>query len=293
MGLGPVGVWGDTPQNGFLPRHWGILPQCRGSLLTQDWGRMPRPLRQSAGQFSTTTAVRTTESSFIAVLSDYNKAAGVLKASRITGSPGAPALNTVGGTINVVSRGGPPTINQPGPKPNIDAGDSRFSGNVVQQQIPGRTNPSLWGVHGVDIGGRAAIEWYEIDASTSTLLQSGTIADPSLAFNYPSIAVNDFGDVVIGFSGGDPNTFMSTYFAAGQTVAGVTTLGPVTLTKAGVADYQRLDSNTPQRNRWGDTVPRWSIRRTRGIFGHFGNGPVQRTFGRSRLRRSSFPSHPP
>ncbi len=184
------------------------------------------------------------------ILSSFNKPAGTIKASSIVGTPTAPTINAVGGTINVTPRNSPPNIDQPGTKTDIDAGDDRFGGNVVQQQIEGRSNPSLWGVHGVDIDGRASIEWYEIDAVTYTLLQSGTIADSSLAFNYPSIAVNDLGDIAIGFSGGDPSTFMSTYVVTGQTTDGVTTLDPPIQTQAGVADYENLDGIG--RNRWGD-----------------------------------------
>jgi hypothetical protein len=184
------------------------------------------------------------------VLSSYNKTSGSLKAFNIGGTALAPTLNTTGGLISVTARFTPPPIDQPGSKADIDAGNSRFSGNVVMQHIPGRTNPSLWAVQSVEINGRAAIEWYEIDAVTNALLQNGEISDPSLAFNYPSIAVNDFGDVVIGFSGGDPSTYISTFVVVGRTQAGVTTLLAPQLTKAGVSDYQRLDSNN--RNRWGD-----------------------------------------
>ncbi|MEX0679609.1 MAG: Calx-beta domain-containing protein [Pirellulales bacterium] len=206
------------------PNDTGFTPQ---PIVDLDGGNLPLP-----------------------ILSAFDKPAGSLKTSSIGGTPLAPTLNTAGGLIAVTPRGAPPNIDQPGPKVDIDVGENRFSGNVIQQQIPGRANPSLWGVHSVDIGGRAAIEWYEIDAVTNAVMQSGTIADPSLAFNFPSIAVNDFGDVVIGFSGGDPATFMSTYVAVGQTTAGVTTIDPVTQTHAGVADYEVLDDIG--RNRWGD-----------------------------------------
>ncbi len=184
------------------------------------------------------------------ILSAFNKPSGLLKTSDIGGTANAPTLNTAGGSIGVTSRSDPPDINQPGPKVDIDGGTVHFRSNAVMQQIPGRTNPSIWGVHGVDIGGWAALEWYEIDSVSGAVLQSGTISDPSLAFNYPSIAVNNFGDIVVGFSGGDPNTFMSTYAAVGQTAAGVTTFDRTVQTKAGLADYQRLDSSG--RNRWGD-----------------------------------------
>ncbi len=220
------------------------------------------------------------------LLSAFNKPGGVLKTSSIGGTPTAPVLNTTDGMITVPARNAPPDIDQPGPKANIDAGDTRFGSNVVVRKIPGRTNPSLWAVEGVDIDGRAAIEWYEIDSVTNELLQNGTISDASMAYNYPSIAVNEFGDVAIGFSGGDPSTFMSTYVALGTTSNGVTTFDPVIQTHAGVADYQNLDGIG--RNRWGDYsatvidptdptimwtfqefasgVDQWSIRVTQLIF---------------------------
>ena len=184
------------------------------------------------------------------LLSSYNKPAGSLKTSTIGGTASSPTLNTSGGFIGVTARSAPPDIDQPGLKIHIDAGNNRFSGNVIAQHIPGRANPSLWSVHSVNIGGRAAIEWYEIDSSTNAILQSGVISDASLAFNYSSIAVNDFGDVVIGFSGGDPSTYISTYVVVGRTNGRVTTLSAPQLTKAGLADYQILD--TLGRNRWGD-----------------------------------------
>ena len=105
-------------------------------------------------------------------------------------------------------------------------------------------------MHGVDEAGRAAIEWFEIDQVTGTPLQQGIISDSSLGLNFASIAVNDKGDVVIGFSGGDPNTFMSSYAVVGTTTAGITHFGPITQLKAGLSDYERLDDR--DRNRWGD-----------------------------------------
>jgi hypothetical protein len=184
------------------------------------------------------------------ILSSFNKPAGFLKVSSIGGTSTSPTLNTANGFISVTSRGAPPDIDQPGTKEDIDSGNSRFASSVVEQHMAGRANPSLWAAQGVEINARAAIQWYEIDAVTNAVLQSGVIDDVSLGLNYPSIAVNDFGDVVIGFSGGDPNTFMSTYFVAGQTVAGVTTMGATTQSMAGVADYEALD--TADRNRWGN-----------------------------------------
>ncbi len=167
-----------------------------------------------------------------------------LKTSSITGSVGSPLLTTGGGLIGVSSPGLPPTADQPGSKPNIHTGDSRFSSNVVRQ------NGSLWGVQSVNNGGRSALRWFEIDEATNIVVQSGLISDPSLAFYYGSIAVNGFGDVVIGFSGSGANQYVSSYAVHGTTVAGTTTFGTPTLLKAGVSDYAIQDNSG--RNRWGD-----------------------------------------
>jgi hypothetical protein len=84
------------------------------------------------------------------------------------------------------------------------------------------------------------------------VLEQGVISDPQLYLMYPSIAVNDLGDVVIGFSATGPNAgqFPSTYYVAGKTAGGTTTFGSIVQTHAGVADYQLLDNSG--RNRWGD-----------------------------------------
>jgi fluoride ion exporter CrcB/FEX len=77
--------------------------------------------------------------------------------------------------------------------------------------------------------GSVALRWFDINVATNTLRQSGLIADQELSFYYGSIAVNDFGDVVIGFTGSGPSQFASAYAVEGHTplvlgvIAGVTT----------------------------------------------------------------------
>ncbi len=150
------------------------------------------------------------------------------------------------GLIASASSGTVSDAGQPGIKQNIDTGDSRFSGNVVLQ------NGSLWAVHSFeDSGGRTGLRWFEINAATNTTIQTGTITDPSLSLYFPSIAVNDNGDVVIGFSASDDNTYVGAYAVVGETTAGTTTFSPITLLKAGEADYVHLKEGDV-RNRWGD-----------------------------------------
>jgi hypothetical protein len=150
-----------------------------------------------------------------------------------------------------------PTGNQPGNVPNLYnfgpftnsnglkiADLHRFTSHLVKQ------GNSVWGVHDVEAGGHAGVRWYEIDATTSQVLQWGTIADPALDLIYPSIAVNPFGDVVIGFTATGEQEFPSAYAAVGDTVNGVTTFGPLMKLKAGKATFTGVDGSG--RNRWGD-----------------------------------------
>jgi hypothetical protein len=98
-----------------------------------------------------------------------------------------------------------------------------------------------------------AIRWYEINATANTLLQSGTISDPHHDYNFPSMAANAAGDVIIGFSAtGDSTTsdFPGAWFVAGTTIGGVTTFDVAQELQNGFGDYHLLDDNG--RNRWGD-----------------------------------------
>ena len=81
------------------------------------------------------------------------------------------------------------------------------------------------------------------------MLDNGTIADSSLSFYYPSIAVNESGTIVIGFSGSSPSTFASDYAVTGTFAGTTTTLGSPQVIKAGTGPYFISDGS---RNRWGD-----------------------------------------
>jgi hypothetical protein len=139
-----------------------------------------------------------------------------------------------------------PSGDQPGAKMNLDVGDSRFRANPVQH------DGSIWAVASIASGGRSAIQWYRLSALGTAVQEQGIISDPQLYLMEPSIAINDLGDVVIGFSATGPNAgqFASTYYVAGKNSGGTTTFGAITQTHAGAAEYQILDTNN--RNRWGD-----------------------------------------
>jgi len=93
------------------------------------------------------------------------------------------------------------------------------------------------------IRGQGIIRWMEVDAATNEIKQAGNISSPSLSFYYPSLAVNEFGDVVIGFSGSGSTQFPSAYYVIGHKVNGYTTFTRPRLLQAGSGSYD---------GRWGD-----------------------------------------
>jgi hypothetical protein len=122
------------------------------------------------------------------------------------------------------------------------------------------------------------VRWFRIDPNTNTVLETGVISDPSLEYYFPSIAVNALGDIVIGFSGSDANTAVSTYAVTGVLSLGTTTMGTPFLTHAGSGSYIGLDRIG--RNRWGDysaTVPDPSNPLSFWTFQEFSNGFVPGT----------------
>jgi hypothetical protein len=152
----------------------------------------------------------------------------------------------------------PPAAEQPfgvqslynggGPFPGIDgtivADLARLGANLVQQQN------HAWGVYAAKAGERSGVRWFEIDLATNQIVQSGTISDPALDLFHPSIAVNGFGDAVIGFTASGEALYPSAYAVVGDTVDGVTTFGSLLELKRGVSTYLHRDSQG--RNRWGD-----------------------------------------
>lgn len=167
-------------------------------------------------------------------VSEVLKLSNILNASTPSASLSSPV------NISVSSYSDAPNATQPDGTTNLDTGDSRFRSFVYQ------VGNSLWAVHGINVDDRAAIRWYEIDKSTNAVLQSGTIGDPDRDYYYPSIAVNQFGNVVIGFSRSSLTEFVSSYAVVGDTVDGITTFGSPILLKPGVANYSQGN------NRWGD-----------------------------------------
>ena len=156
--------------------------------------------------------------------------AGTLYRAEIV-SPGAPSVVNVG-MVGVPAAGNPPTVDQPGPKQNIEANDGRVSATTVIN------NGQIYAVQCIDNGGLASVRYMRIDVATNAVLESQTIVDPAgRALTFPSIAVNEFGDVVIGVTGTSTTEFASSYAMVGNTSGGITNFASPILLKAGVSDY--------------------------------------------------------
>lgn len=125
---------------------------------------------------------------------------------------------------------------------------------------------SLWMTTTIDPisgedAGQATAFWFEVDTTdlaAISLLQQGTIGGEDIAVGahtfFPSIAVNDSGDAVIGFSAAGATIFpTSAYTTRSSALAAGATSGSQIL-RPGVEAYQRTFSNaaTYPASRWGD-----------------------------------------
>jgi hypothetical protein len=159
------------------------------------------------------------------------------------GGPG-PATLTSPRTIAVPAYVAPATnALQPDGSEDLRDWSSTFTANV--QRLGG----TLFAVGVTQVGDRVGVRWYRLDATNSSLLESGTISDATLDLYYPSIAANTNGTVCISFNASGANTFVSSYAAVGHTENGRTAFGALRLLKAGTASYQNLDPSGS--NDWG------------------------------------------
>ncbi len=137
----------------------------------------------------------------------------------------------------------PPNAPSMGSTTDISTGDTRLVNAVF-------AGGSIWTSHAVDVNGRAGARWYEIDPFTATLLQTGTVSDPTLAYFYPSIAADASGNVVMGFSGTSDDQFVGTYYCGRVASDPAGEMSVPVQYAMGLGSYTRVDGGG--RNRWGD-----------------------------------------
>ena len=119
-------------------------------------------------------------------------------------------------------------------------------------------NGSLWAVHEVFLppGGsptRVSVQWWQLGLD-GTVLQHGLIDDPSGVqfFAYPSIAVNRFNDVLIGYSRFSTNQYPSANYSFRYGNDPSDMLRNDTVLKAGEWHYENAVEFGGVNVRWGD-----------------------------------------
>jgi hypothetical protein len=182
--------------------------------------------------------VRTASSTLLAVYS-------------VTGSAGTPALTFRGNASGPAwHRGGQLNFGgQLGSSQQINLLDDRMGGQVVYRE------GLLWCAHTIWLPSgtptRSAVQWWQLNTN-GVSMQRGYIEDTTAKTNYayPSIAVNRFRDVLIGFSSFATNQYASANYAFRACNDGVGTIQAPTLLKAGASPYWKNDG--AGQNRWGD-----------------------------------------
>jgi hypothetical protein len=117
-----------------------------------------------------------------------------------------------------------------------------FRGDSVWTAI---TTVRNWGA-----GNRASIQWFQIRAAASALIQQGVFGTRDAHYFYPAGCPDNNGNFVMVCSRSGQNEFGSIGFTGRKATDPLGTLQASALFKSGGAHYQALDSGG--RNRWGD-----------------------------------------
>ena len=209
---------------------------------------------------------------FIPLLSVWDNTSGTYKLWNITNSTGgAPVLNPISypslGSangfhfytywVNQAPQMGMTTYYN-----GIDDGDIRMCNLVLR-------NGKLWAVHtaflsttgnfGPNDVFRGAAQWLNLNPNTGAINDWGKIADndnvsmgsysvPENSFAFPSIAVNDYEDVLISFAHFSPNLYPSASYVVRE--HGTSVFSPIYTFKSGLEHYYKTYGGN--RNRWGD-----------------------------------------
>ncbi len=175
---------------------------------------------------------------------------GRVRLYSITGSATNPVLTTVG-TVQATAwarKFSTDTAKQKGSSVKMNTLDDRMYQAVYRAG-------SIWCAHTICLPStsptRSAVQFWQL-ATNAAVTQQGIIQDTGAVTNYafPSIAVNRFGDAMIGFANFSTNHYPSASYTAQFPVDQRGNFQSVAMLKAGVSPYVRTDSFS--RNRWGD-----------------------------------------
>jgi hypothetical protein len=126
----------------------------------------------------------------------------------------------------------------------VSSGDFHPKNAVLQ-------NNSIWFSHIVNNSKQSAIEWFQIDLKSGTILQKGLIANNNTNYIQPTIAVNKRGDMAIGFQ--ETNANMAISIRAAYRLAGdkVNTTRKIIPIAEGDSPYNKK-TNEDFKQAWGD-----------------------------------------
>ena len=93
---------------------------------------------------------------------------------------GNPVIQSTGTPVTVPSYTLPANAPQLGSVNRLDTADARPTQAVAAVDPAHSSRLAIWTQHTINVGGRAAVRWYEIDPAAHTLLQSGTASSASL-----------------------------------------------------------------------------------------------------------------
>ena len=270
--VGPSGVWADYPVLGFNAR-WIVLS---ANLLTLppdgEYARTAIYAFDKAaiyqGRGAAYATFNDTEGAFAPVVDREGTGDKLWLARVFAGASHARIrLSTIGGTVGSESfaagaaeialpgnwADGPPQdpdfAPQSGSWLKVDAGDSRLQNCLLRAG-------TIWCVHTVFLPAeapvRSALEWFAVDPEAGALREHGLIDDPAgeRFYAFPSIAVNQRGDALIGYTRFTAGDYPSAGFAfrAGG-APGRFQNGSIV--KPGEAAYVGRDADE-SANRWGD-----------------------------------------
>ena len=254
--------------NGFKGTSLFVIPKASlfgGAPSTVGMTTFNTPLAGPDNGFAIQAAVNwggnaTNTASVMADSRDAN-AQVFYKVNNVTGPATQTAAAIIAGSgYNVAGAG-----RQPDGSRVVDTLGPRISANVVQ------ANGRLFSVATVraDVGDFAAVRWSVNDANTGALISTGKISGGNYDYYEGSIAVNEFGDVVIGYNRSGAQTAdlngdgkadgRVSFLAQAFDVNGAGSLvlnGAANLLRVSdVSDYHcgdRFNNQIACRERWGD-----------------------------------------
>lgn len=202
----------------------------------------------------------------VPLICTWNNSSGFYKVFQISGVPPAiPTLSDIGfpgvGSVNgwdysTLGYNQAPQLGMTNVSDGMDDGDHRMSNAVLK-------NGKLWAVHnswsqssGVY---RGVVRWLSINPTTAVINEWGKIEDtgitnmgsysvPTNSYSYPSIAVNDNEDVMIGFGHHSPTLYGTASYVLRK--FGQANFSSVYQYKNGSSKYFKTYGGSA--NRWGD-----------------------------------------